>query len=90
LFTQSIIFRKYVKINLVIGGLLSAHLLAKRMNIPVNSTWPCTGPLLDLAIALAKKLLPGKRKTKLLILHEFFFRSFRYCNRYIGLNVVFV
>jgi hypothetical protein len=44
---------------LVIGGLLSAHLLAKRMNIPVNSTWPCTGPLLDLAVALAKKILPG-------------------------------
>jgi hypothetical protein len=45
---------------LVIGGLLSAHLLAKRMNVPVNSSWPCTGPLLDLAVALANKLLPGK------------------------------
>jgi len=31
------------------------------MDIPVNSTWPCTGPLLDLAVALAKKLLPGKK-----------------------------
>lgn len=45
---------------LVIGGLLSAHLLAKRMDIPVNSSWPCEGPLLDLAVALAKKLLPGE------------------------------
>ncbi|CAF2322007.1 unnamed protein product [Rotaria sp. Silwood2] len=44
----------------VIGGLLSAHLLAKRMNVPINSTWPCTGPLLDLAIVIANKLLPGK------------------------------
>ncbi|CAF3835865.1 unnamed protein product [Rotaria magnacalcarata] len=43
----------------VIGGLLSAHLLAKRMNVSVNSTWPCTGPLLDLAVALANKLLPA-------------------------------
>jgi mannosidase alpha-like ER degradation enhancer 2 len=43
----------------VIGGLLSAHLLAKRMNVPVNATWPCTGPLLDIAVALAKKLLPA-------------------------------
>ena len=47
-------------IHLVIGGLLSAHLLAKRMNVSVDSTWPCTGPLLDLAVALANKLLPGK------------------------------
>ncbi|CAF4654030.1 unnamed protein product, partial [Rotaria magnacalcarata] len=46
-------------IDLVIGGLLSAHLLAKRMNVSVNSTWPCTGPLLDLAVALANKLLPA-------------------------------
>jgi len=44
---------------LVIGGLLSAHLLAKRMNVSVDSSWPCTGPLLDLAVALAKKLLPA-------------------------------
>ncbi|CAF0866549.1 unnamed protein product [Rotaria sordida] len=43
----------------VIGGLLSAHLLAKRMNVSVNSTWPCTGPLLDLAVSLADKLLPA-------------------------------
>lgn len=47
-------------IILVIGGLLSAHLLAKRMNVTVDTTWPCTGPLLDLAVALANKLLPGK------------------------------
>ena len=44
---------------LVIGGLLSSHLLAKRMNIPVDNSWPCSGPLLDLAVALADKLLPG-------------------------------
>lgn len=56
------IFKNEFHLYLVIGGLLSAHLLAKRMNVPVNSTWPCTGPLLDLAIALADKLLPGKKK----------------------------
>ncbi|CAF3863708.1 unnamed protein product [Adineta steineri] len=43
----------------VIGGLLSAHLLAKRMNVSVSATWPCTGPLLELAVALANKLLPA-------------------------------
>ncbi len=59
---------------LVIGGLISAHLLAKRMNIPVNSTWPCTGPLLDLAVTLAKKLLPGKTKRQSLN-HSFLFLS---------------
>ncbi|UJR24934.1 hypothetical protein I4U23_006298 [Adineta vaga] len=43
----------------VIGGLLSAHLLAKRMDVPVNSSWPCTGPLLDIAVALANRVLPA-------------------------------
>lgn len=43
----------------VIGGLLSAHLLAKRMNVSIDPTWPCSGPLLDLTVALANKILPA-------------------------------
>ncbi len=80
-------FRFFVRYELnfylVIGGLLSAHLLAKRMDIPVNSTWPCSGPLLDLAVALAKKLLPGKEILQYSISFQrfFFFYSFQYCDR---------
>jgi len=43
------------------------------MDIPVNSTWPCTGPLLDLAVALAKKLLPGKKNFQFSIRSQRFF-----------------
>jgi hypothetical protein len=51
------------------------------MDVPVNSSWPCSGPLLDLAVALAKKLLPGKNKTSnsrfyLYALLFFFFIAF--------------
>ena len=32
----------------IVGGLLSAHLLAKRCGIDVEPGWPCNGPLLRL------------------------------------------
>ncbi|XP_070536651.1 ER degradation-enhancing alpha-mannosidase-like protein 2 isoform X2 [Ptychodera flava] len=43
----------------VIGGLLSAHLLSKQAGIKVDPSWPCGGPLLDLAQDVAKRLLPA-------------------------------
>lgn len=43
----------------VVGGLLSAHLLSVQAGMPVDEGWPCSGPLLDLAKNVARKLLPG-------------------------------
>jgi len=43
----------------VVGGLLSAHLLSQKAGIVVEENWPCDGPLLRLAVDLARKLLPG-------------------------------
>lgn len=43
----------------VVGGLLSAHLLSVQAGFPVDEGWPCSGPLLDLAENVARKLLPG-------------------------------
>ena len=45
----------------MVGGLLSAHLLSQRAGIAVEEDWPCDGPLLRLAVDLARRLLPGKR-----------------------------
>ncbi|PIK35089.1 putative ER degradation-enhancing alpha-mannosidase-like protein 2 [Apostichopus japonicus] len=42
----------------VVGGLLSAHLLSKKAQIPVGPEWPCKGPLLTMAKEIATKLLP--------------------------------
>ena len=67
---------------LVIGGLLSAHLPAKRMNIPVNSSWSCQGPLLDLAVGFAKKVLPRSiNYLSSFFLQRSFCFSFRYRDR---------
>lgn len=44
---------------LVVGGLLSAHLLSYRSNM-TEEGWPCNGPLLRLAVSAAERLLPGK------------------------------
>ena len=44
---------------LVIGGLLSAHLLQYRATYNLDLGWPCEGRLLDLARKAAEKLLPG-------------------------------
>ena len=44
----------------VVGGLLSAHLLAGRAGMDLEPGWPCSGPLLRMAEDAARKLLPGK------------------------------
>jgi len=46
----------------VVGGLLSAHLLSRRASVPLEPSWPCSGPLLRLAEKVARKLLPGPRR----------------------------
>jgi len=43
----------------IVGGLISAHLLAKRAGVEVESGWPCNGPLLRLAEDVATRLLPA-------------------------------
>lgn len=43
----------------VVGGLLSAHLLAQRAGVKVEEGWPCHGPLLRLAVDAAERLLPA-------------------------------
>lgn len=43
----------------VVGGLLSAHLLMERGGMVLPEGWPCAGPLLDLAVDIASKLLPA-------------------------------
>ncbi|KAM8947822.1 ER degradation-enhancing alpha-mannosidase-like protein 2 [Pelodytes ibericus] len=43
----------------VVGGLLSAHLLSKRAGLELDPGWPCSGPLLEMAEAAARKLLPA-------------------------------
>ena len=48
--------------SLVIGGLLSAHLLLYKATRWLDPGWPCEGKLLDLARAAAEKLLPGLLK----------------------------
>jgi len=43
----------------IVGGLLSAHLLARRAGVQVGPGWPCSGPLLALAEDAAQRLLPA-------------------------------
>merc|ERR1719193_599044 len=43
----------------IVGGLLSAHLMAKRAGVPLEEGWPCVGPLLRLAEDAAERLLPA-------------------------------
>ncbi|CAG03801.1 unnamed protein product [Tetraodon nigroviridis] len=43
----------------VVGGLLSAHLLAARAGMELEPGWPCSGPLLRMAEDAARKLLPA-------------------------------
>ncbi|KAH0619043.1 hypothetical protein JD844_018648 [Phrynosoma platyrhinos] len=47
----------------MVGGLLSAHLLSKKAGIEVEAGWPCSGPLLRMAEDAARKLLPGNSWT---------------------------
>lgn len=53
---------------LVVGGLLSAHLLSKHAGIAVEEGWPCSGPLLRLAEDAARKLLPGEEIASLCLI----------------------
>lgn len=50
--------------SVVVGGLLSAHLLSKKAGVEVEAGWPCSGPLLRMAEEAARKLLPGKTHVK--------------------------
>uniref|UniRef100_A0A131YLI7 alpha-1,2-Mannosidase n=1 Tax=Rhipicephalus appendiculatus TaxID=34631 RepID=A0A131YLI7_RHIAP len=43
----------------VVGGLLSAHLLSRKVQMPLEPGWPCSGPLLRLAEDVATRLLPA-------------------------------
>ncbi|VDK52539.1 unnamed protein product [Cylicostephanus goldi] len=44
----------------VVGGLLSAHMLSGRVEgMLLEDGWPCSGPLLRLAEAMAARLLPA-------------------------------
>jgi hypothetical protein len=42
-------FYLYVNFFIVLGGLLSAHLLYKKTGMELEPGWPCSGPLLRLA-----------------------------------------
>lgn len=52
----------FVCVCVVVGGLLSAHLLAGRAGVELEPGWPCSGPLLRMAEDAARKLLPGKNQ----------------------------
>jgi mannosidase alpha-like ER degradation enhancer 2 len=43
----------------VVGGLLSGHLLSIEAGSDLTEGYPCTGPLLDLAVDVARRLLPA-------------------------------
>lgn len=50
-------------VSAVVGGLLSAHLLAGRAGMELEPGWPCSGPLLRMAEDAARKLLPGMNRS---------------------------
>ena len=54
-------------IYIVLGGLLSAHLLYKKAGMELEPGWPCSGPLLRLAEDVARRILPGIRLNNLVI-----------------------
>ncbi|XP_045623563.2 ER degradation-enhancing alpha-mannosidase-like protein 2 [Procambarus clarkii] len=43
----------------ILGGLLSGHLMSKKMGIEVEDGWPCAGPLLRISKDVADRLLPA-------------------------------
>ena len=43
----------------IVGGLLSAHLMARKAGVKLEPGWPCSGPLLRLAEDAALRLLPA-------------------------------
>lgn len=54
------LFQQPWSLFVVVGGLLSAHLLSKKAGVKVEAGWPCSGPLLRMAEDAARKLLPGE------------------------------
>lgn len=58
-----------VCVFIVVGGLLSAHLLAGRAGMELEPGWPCSGPLLRMAEDAARKLLPGKNQNPFIMKH---------------------
>ena len=63
-FLQVSVFETNIR---VVGGLLSAHLLLQRSGggndgnhgSDIPEGWPCAGPLLDMAVDVASRLLPA-------------------------------
>jgi len=47
----------------IVGGLLSSHFLYKKAGMPLPHGWPCKGPLLDLAVDVANRILPAFNTT---------------------------
>jgi len=47
----------------IVGGLISAHLLYKKAKMPLPDGWPCKGPMLELALDVADRLLPAFNTT---------------------------
>ncbi|XP_066948164.1 ER degradation-enhancing alpha-mannosidase-like protein 2 [Macrobrachium rosenbergii] len=43
----------------IVGGLLSAHLMSRKMGVELEEGWPCSGPLLRMAKEVANRLLPA-------------------------------
>ncbi|XP_076053382.1 ER degradation-enhancing alpha-mannosidase-like protein 2 isoform X2 [Oratosquilla oratoria] len=43
----------------IVGGLLSAHFMSRRMGVTLEPGWPCSGPLLRLAEDVVQRLLPA-------------------------------
>ncbi|KAK3886809.1 hypothetical protein Pcinc_009034 [Petrolisthes cinctipes] len=43
----------------IIGGLLSGHLMSRKMGVKVEDGWPCDGPLLRMAKDVASRVLPA-------------------------------
>lgn len=54
----------------MVGGLLSAHLLAGRAGMELEPGWPCSGPLLRMAEDAARKLLPGNKHSAVLFYQD--------------------
>lgn len=53
--------------SVVVGGLLSAHLLSKKAGVEVEAGWPCSGPLLRMAEEAARnssQVRPMSRQTR--------------------------
>ncbi|KAK7071055.1 ER degradation-enhancing alpha-mannosidase-like protein 2 [Halocaridina rubra] len=43
----------------IVGGLLSAHLMSRKMGVKTEAGWPCAGPLLRMARDVTDRLIPA-------------------------------